>query len=1345
MKHFIPKIRGETKSDSKIKIIRSVSILLILFMTITLLPVLNSNNVKAITNSEIVSSGKVADISFSGTTATNVINNKAYTLGSYGGIGTGSGVSTPYGNGIQFSGGQYEIPVADLGISDSSTSELTISFDLQNGNQTTLMPVGFAHYTEWLYSGNYGFNSDNTDLYGTGNTLSSTSYTHIIAIFNKGNYTLNNLYMNGVSQPLSQKVGSQSTGNDSSWGTRLCISGYTSSINYRLNGATMTNIEIWNRALTSIEASTIYAESLVKKAQNSDTSSDISAAAAAVRLLPSRTDKTNLQTELNMLIKPTVTSSLQTDHNHLSFGINDTSQNYTYKLYKKNVTSGETSFTGEGDFPYSGMTGDFNFDDGTAYNAINNKDYTIGAYGATGGGGSEVSTPYGSGINFTNGQIQIPTSDLQISDDSTSEVTVSFDLNINSSEPTGITPIGFTSYCSRINPNNNLGFNTANSDIYGKSGVPPSNTYNHYTFVFYKGDYTKGAMYINGIRQPLSQQSTTQNVTNSSTWGNYLCISGWSGNAYSRITSSTITGVKVWNRALSDTEIENVYNYSNGLSTPSATFLTDKTFTGDSRDYINLGQTNFNFSNGVNATYSARWDALNQYSRIFDLGLSFVNANYINTNSFMSSAYPSDETANNIIVSNAITVGSMDTWKVHYNSSGIASINKDGIQIETGSSVVPRNGLNTFSTIGKTHGYPSDGDGMFQGEIKNLVLSTYATSYDDYMIQDTTTPTAPTVSYSHEGHQAQFSLNSTSSGNTYQYYVVATGDDGKQYTSNTVTFNGLKNNISSYNYTINQTATGTVTSSNSSQNLLEQIYQDENFSKGGNYEGDNIGSDSSYSVHVVNDPQAVDGKAVEITVLKDISSWSYAIFPWSEISVSPNTQYTCSIRYKVLNIIPNSGSNSSGKLSLWSHVMDSSQNLQSYADNVFYSGGVYNSNQYQVYNQTVTTGSSSAYQTFALGTGAVKAGTKFRIDYVTYAQGSTALTPNTTNTGSINQIEPSGNYYIHINAVSPNGAVSSTADSGFALPIITPSIASTYVISSNSTNVVCSINDSTQNYNYTIQNGGTQIYSGTGTSYTDTSAKDSSPPNAITAVTQTNLGTTTSAQQIGLSWSAASDNGTSYNYIVTANGQTDGQQYTSSSTTLTCTSGIKEYWWSIDTSSTGTPTGNNTTSASSLSVNPLSLGLTPGKNYYFHVLAVDNAGNKSSTYTQQITIPAIINETVNTSTISLGHVNMLSTNSELDNAFTVTTDSNTTYYLSMQANSALKGSVGTINENHILVRVHGTQTFLPVSSNGKITLLNNQMPTNGATVSLDLIFSDDWLVTPDSYSVTLNVVSSQNP
>jgi hypothetical protein len=114
-----------------------------------------------------------------------------------------------------------------------------------------------------------------------------------------------------------------------------------------------------------------------------------------------------------------------------------------------------------------------------------------------------------------------------------------------------------------------LGYNTANGDVYGISSTMVSSlglvdNWKHYIFEM-KSDvsYTNNKIYINTISQSLSQQQSTESAANRNFNSGNGRISGWRNDTGYPIPMNC-SYFRIYNRALSNTEIEQNYNATKG-------------------------------------------------------------------------------------------------------------------------------------------------------------------------------------------------------------------------------------------------------------------------------------------------------------------------------------------------------------------------------------------------------------------------------------------------------------------------------------------------------------------------------------------------------------------------------------------------------------------------------------------------------------------------------------------------------------------------------------------------------------------------------------------------------------
>lgn len=194
--------------------------------------------------------GQTGHFAFENNQIINTIGGKVYT-------GTGTSFTNgKSGSGLQITAGQVPIPLSDLGI-DSNTQTVSTSFWFKWNGENNIMPIGFSNYDAWLTGGFFGFNTAQGDVYGINNPYVAGQYVHTVLVFNKNDYSLNSIYINGVKQALTQKQSSPANSLAVFQGS-LNISGWLADSNYKYNGSTIDDLRVFNRALTDSDVSMLY-------------------------------------------------------------------------------------------------------------------------------------------------------------------------------------------------------------------------------------------------------------------------------------------------------------------------------------------------------------------------------------------------------------------------------------------------------------------------------------------------------------------------------------------------------------------------------------------------------------------------------------------------------------------------------------------------------------------------------------------------------------------------------------------------------------------------------------------------------------------------------------------------------------------------------------------------------------------------------------------------------------------------------------------------------------------------------------------------------------------------------
>ncbi len=158
---------------------------------------------------------------------------------------SGSSGTCGYGS---FSRGM--ISVSDLPASTATGAKTTVSFWMRWDGTNSAMPVGWSYYDLWFYNGSFGFNTWNNDIYGISSSSLSGGWHHITAEFTNGYspVTSNRLWVDGVEQSLSQRVGIPSSSYRSA-GSNFRIGGASNSSSYRFYGE-LDEVKIYNGSLS---------------------------------------------------------------------------------------------------------------------------------------------------------------------------------------------------------------------------------------------------------------------------------------------------------------------------------------------------------------------------------------------------------------------------------------------------------------------------------------------------------------------------------------------------------------------------------------------------------------------------------------------------------------------------------------------------------------------------------------------------------------------------------------------------------------------------------------------------------------------------------------------------------------------------------------------------------------------------------------------------------------------------------------------------------------------------------------------------------------------------------------
>ncbi len=128
------------------------------------------------------------------------------------------------------------------------------------------MPFGFAQtYDLYLYAGSFGFNTGASDIWGISSTGLANRWVHVTAVFTNGDARNNKLYIDGVAQTLTQRLG---TTGSKSVTQNARISGWAAGgpRSYAFDGL-VDEVDVYNRELTAAEVTSIYNAGITGKCQ----------------------------------------------------------------------------------------------------------------------------------------------------------------------------------------------------------------------------------------------------------------------------------------------------------------------------------------------------------------------------------------------------------------------------------------------------------------------------------------------------------------------------------------------------------------------------------------------------------------------------------------------------------------------------------------------------------------------------------------------------------------------------------------------------------------------------------------------------------------------------------------------------------------------------------------------------------------------------------------------------------------------------------------------------------------------------------------------------------------------
>lgn len=149
--------------------------------------------------------------------------------------------------------------VPEISSSTMITVEMWVKISAFNGG----MFFGFLTHDVWTSNGRIGYNTAAGDLYGiSSSTVNSlgvlNNWKHFVFVMSNTDYTQNKIYINGVSQTLSQQSGQQNTNNVSFNNGYGRISGWRNDTGYNGMNFSLRKFTIHPYEVSSASVSQIY-------------------------------------------------------------------------------------------------------------------------------------------------------------------------------------------------------------------------------------------------------------------------------------------------------------------------------------------------------------------------------------------------------------------------------------------------------------------------------------------------------------------------------------------------------------------------------------------------------------------------------------------------------------------------------------------------------------------------------------------------------------------------------------------------------------------------------------------------------------------------------------------------------------------------------------------------------------------------------------------------------------------------------------------------------------------------------------------------------------------------------
>lgn len=154
-------------------------------------------------------------------------------------------------------GGSGEVSIPTLPTNLNTGAQTSVSFWMYWNGVDDSMPIGWNNYDVWFSGGRFGFNTNNSDVYGVSAAGLANGWHYVSAVFTNGSLAANSLYIDGTLQTLTQ-TGAPLIANAVVSNT-LKVSGFAANTAHKFNGR-MDEVKVFNGALNQAQITTLYNE-----------------------------------------------------------------------------------------------------------------------------------------------------------------------------------------------------------------------------------------------------------------------------------------------------------------------------------------------------------------------------------------------------------------------------------------------------------------------------------------------------------------------------------------------------------------------------------------------------------------------------------------------------------------------------------------------------------------------------------------------------------------------------------------------------------------------------------------------------------------------------------------------------------------------------------------------------------------------------------------------------------------------------------------------------------------------------------------------------------------------------